>query len=699
MQQRNRIVSFRWKLWVQWAVALALILFLLAQISLQTLIDLFSRVNVWGVFLGGVVYMLTNVIRALRVAWICDRPMSDTGPLLVPTLASSFGNNVLPARAGEPIFVWAAHQRLGLSWGASSAVMVIMRVFDTMLVAIIFVLAAVLTGLAASSLILTVVAVGLSMAVVVTALLPWLGGFFVELLVRLVRLSHRPALVSFIEREGQRAADAFRQLRAPRIYAGVFLTSLVIWVLVFFWIYLLVRSLNIPVTLDQSIVGSTFGILSKAVPFSSIGGWGAHEVGWAAGFTLIGFPSALAIGSGFAVNTLIILTSAVCGLPAWLSLSDVQRQGNAQSAAQEGLAPRAPVQAAPQAAAPSPLAVDTLPVGQPPRHSPVRLFAQICALNEQETLAQVIRAIPRSIPGVAAVQVLVVDDGSTDQTAAVALQAGADHVVRHNCNKGLARAFQSGLDACIAQGADIIVNIDADGQYDGADIPALIAPILAQRADIVVGDRQVYTLAHFSPSKRMLERMGSAVVQMASGTHVADAVSGFRAYSREAALRLFVTSVFSYTVQTLIQAGKLGLAVASVPIHAHFTPRPSRLHRGILHFINQQASILIRTYVTYEPLKTFGMAATPFLLVGLGLLIRLIAIAAENDGQLVGHVQSLVAGSISLVIGLLLVMTGITADRIRENRRLLEEIMYRTRAQAATAQTANASSHSDLPHA
>jgi len=306
---------------------LALVVFLLAQISLQTLVDLFTHVNILGVALGAGVYMLTNVIRAWRVVQICDRPLADTWPLLTPTLASSFGNNVLPARAGEPIFVWAAHERLGLSWGASSAVMIIMRVFDTMMVAVIFVFAAVVTGAAASSLILWVISVALGGAVIVTALLPWFGGYLVNLFVAAVRLTRRAKLVAFLEHEGARAADAFKQLRAPRIYAGVVLSSLAIWLMIFGWIFMLMRSIGIEVRLDQSILGSTFGILSKAVPFSSIGGWGAHEVGWTAGFMLIGFPSSLAISSGFAVNTLIILTSAVCGLPAWLSLSSDQAKG------------------------------------------------------------------------------------------------------------------------------------------------------------------------------------------------------------------------------------------------------------------------------------------------------------------------------------------------------------------------------------
>jgi uncharacterized protein (TIRG00374 family) len=323
---KHGIFVRHWKILLQWTVALALIIFLLAQISLQTLIDLFTNVNLTGVLLGAVIYMITNVIRSLRVVCICDRPISDVWPLLTPILASSFGNNVLPARAGEPIFVWAAHERLGLSWGTSSAVMIIMRVFDTMLVALIFVFAAIFTGAAASSPVLGIVSVALGAMVILTALMPWMGKYFVQILIWFTRLTRKPKLIQFIELEGERAVDAFAQLRTPRIYAEVAITSFVIWIMVFGWIYVLIKSLGIPVTLDQSILGSTFGILSKAIPFSSIGGWGAHEVGWTAGFMLIGFSKDVAISSGFAVNTLIILTSAVCGLPAWMTLTGDQRK-------------------------------------------------------------------------------------------------------------------------------------------------------------------------------------------------------------------------------------------------------------------------------------------------------------------------------------------------------------------------------------
>ena len=312
-----------------------------------------------------------------------------------------------------------------------------------------------------------------------------------------------------------------------------------------------------------------------------------------------------------------------------------------------------------------------------------RLFAQICALNEQENIGPVIRSIPRTIEGVDSVHVLVIDDGSTDDTVTIASDAGADYVLHHNVRKGLARSFQDGIDACLSRGADIIVNIDADGQYDGAEIPALIKPILTRKADLVIGDRQVQSLQYFSPQKRLLQRVGSLVVQIAAGVVAPDAVSGFRAYTRSAALRLFVTSAFSYTIESLIQAGKLGLAVASVPILARETTRPSRLHRGTLHFISQQSTVLIRTYVTYEPLKTFSLLASFFMLIGVALLVRLVIIAAGEGGQIIGHLQSLVVGVFSVIIGVLLFLTGITADRIRENRRMIEEVLYRVRQQAS----------------
>jgi glycosyltransferase involved in cell wall biosynthesis len=311
----------------------------------------------------------------------------------------------------------------------------------------------------------------------------------------------------------------------------------------------------------------------------------------------------------------------------------------------------------------------------------ITLFVQLCALNEQDHIGPVIHEIPRQITGVDRVKIVVVNDGSADNTVEVARQAGADYIAHHPKNKGLARAFQTGLDTCLAHGADIVVNMDADGQYRGEDIANLIQPILLGKADVVVGDRQTATLQHFSPIKRQFQQFGSRVVQIAAGLTIPDAVSGFRAYSREAALRLYVSPLFSYTVQTLIQSGKLGLAVTSVPITARETTRPSRLHKGSFHFVRQQAIVLLRTYITYEPIKTFFGLAVPFLLIGLVLIVRVILIALGRGGVF-ANVPSLVVGAISLLIGLLLIMTGIIGDRIRENRRMLEEILYRVRKQS-----------------
>lgn len=314
----------------------------------------------------------------------------------------------------------------------------------------------------------------------------------------------------------------------------------------------------------------------------------------------------------------------------------------------------------------------------------VRLFVQLCAFNESEQIGAVIREIPRCIPRIASVTIVVVDDGSCDDTGEVALAAGADAVLRHTQRQGLARAFQTGVDFCLDHGADIIVNIDADGQYCGADIPALVQPILDGEADVVIGDRRPHQVEHFSPLKRALQRIGSCVVQVASGLRVPDAVSGFRAYGREAALRMFVTPQFSYTVQTLIQAGQLGLAVRSVPVAARETKRPSRLHRGMAHFVALQAGVLVRTYATYEPLKTFFGAALPFLLVGLFLIGRVVAIALARGGQF-ANLPSLIVGTLATLIALFLMMTGMLADRIRDNRRILEETLYLIRKQRAEA--------------
>jgi glycosyltransferase involved in cell wall biosynthesis len=308
----------------------------------------------------------------------------------------------------------------------------------------------------------------------------------------------------------------------------------------------------------------------------------------------------------------------------------------------------------------------------------LKLIVQIPAYNEAATIAQVIRDIPRSIPGMDNVEVLVIDDGSIDRTVAEAQAAGADHIISLGRNRGLAFAFQSGLDACLGQGADIIVNTDGDHQYPGEYIPAIVKPILDCQADLVIGDRQIDQVKHFSLQKRLLERFGSWIVRMASGTSVPDAPSGFRAYSREAALRLFVTSDFSYTLDNLIQAGKRGLRVAHLPITTNPT-RPSKLHRGSWHFVKRQGAIIVRAYATYEPLKTFFYLSLPFFLLAALLFTRLLIIFIKNEFTLPGNLQSLIVAVMALIVGFLVMIFGLLADRIGESRRLMEEILYRQR--------------------
>jgi glycosyltransferase involved in cell wall biosynthesis len=308
----------------------------------------------------------------------------------------------------------------------------------------------------------------------------------------------------------------------------------------------------------------------------------------------------------------------------------------------------------------------------------MKLIVQIPAYNEEATIAAVIQDVPRSIPGIDRVDVLVVNDGSIDRTVDHAQAAGVDHLLSLPYNRGLAFAFQAGLDACLRQGADIIVNTDGDNQYPGEQIPALVEPILRGQADIVIGDRQVDQVKHFSARKRLLERFGSWVVRMASGTAVPDAPSGFRAYSREAALRLFVTSDFSYTLDNLIQAGKRGLAVAHIPIATNPT-RPSKLHRGSWHFIKRQGATIVRAYATYEPLKTFFYLSLPFWLVALMLFVRLIVIFVQDGFRLPGNLQSLIVAVMALIVGFLVMIFGLLADRIGDARRLMEEVLYRQR--------------------
>jgi glycosyltransferase involved in cell wall biosynthesis len=320
----------------------------------------------------------------------------------------------------------------------------------------------------------------------------------------------------------------------------------------------------------------------------------------------------------------------------------------------------------------------------------MKLIIQIPVLNERDTIGNVITDLPRQIPGIDEIEILIVDDGCTDDTIAVALAHGAHHVVRHTSNKGLAAAYQTGLDTALRLGADIIVNTDGDHQYPGSEIALLIAPIVQGKADVVIGDRQVEQIEHFSPLKKGLQQLGSSVVRWASDTNVPDTVSGFRALSREAALRTFVTTDFSYTVENLIQAGKLRLTVATVPIRTNTVNRPSKLHRGNWHFIKRQGAIIARTYATYEPLKTFSYIAAGFFLVSMALLARaayvFIGRRLEWMELEASNYQSLMVGSVLLVMALVAFLIGLLADRVGGVRRLVEEMLYRVRAVQVTTE-------------
>ena len=306
-----------------------------------------------------------------------------------------------------------------------------------------------------------------------------------------------------------------------------------------------------------------------------------------------------------------------------------------------------------------------------------KLIIQVPCLNEATTLPETLAALPRRIEGIDTIEILVIDDGSNDGTAEVARRWGVHHIVRHRGNRGLAAAFRSGIDAALAAGADVIVNTDGDGQYEGQDIVRLVAPIVAGEADIVVGDRGVADNAHFSAFKRLLQRFGSGVVQRLAGTDVPDAVSGFRALSREAAQRINITTEFSYTTDMLIQAGRKRLAIASVPVRTHKVERPSRLFKSIPRFVAQTAVTMARAYTTYNPLRAFVGTGVVIAFLGLLPILRFLWFWASGDGE--GHVQSLVIGGSLLVLGVLVAIMGMLADLIGANRKLLEANLAQSR--------------------
>lgn len=303
------------------------------------------------------------------------------------------------------------------------------------------------------------------------------------------------------------------------------------------------------------------------------------------------------------------------------------------------------------------------------------LIIQVPAYNEQDTIGATLAALPRSLPGFDRVEWLLIDDGSQDRTVEIARAAGVDHVVRLTHNQGLARAFMAGLEACLKLGADVIVNTDADNQYDASCIADLVRPIQEGRAQIVVGERPIMQMQDFSLLKRLLQRLGSAVVKFVSATASPDAPSGFRAIDREAAMQMYVFGQYTYTLETLIQAGRKNLPITSVPVRVNRVTRPSRLVRSVPSYVLRSLITIIRIFVLYKPLRFFLLLGTLFLLPGLYIGLRFLLAYLSGDGQ--GHVQSLILASILVVMAVVTYAAGLIADLIAANRVLLEEIRMR----------------------
>lgn len=304
----------------------------------------------------------------------------------------------------------------------------------------------------------------------------------------------------------------------------------------------------------------------------------------------------------------------------------------------------------------------------------MKLIIQIPCLNEEKTLPETLAELPREVAGCDTVEWLVIDDGSTDDTAAVARANGVDHVVRMNGNQGLARAYMAGLAAAVELGADVVVNTDADNQYCAADIPKLVRPIVDGEADLVVGSRPISAIRHFSLLKRFLQKLGSGVVRTLSSTAVRDAPSGFRALSRDAALRLHVFSGYTYTLETLIQAGHSNLRVRDVPIRVNGPTRPSRLISSIPTYVRRSVHDLLGAYFVYRPVMIFGVLAIVFLTPASILAVRYLILAAMGSGE--GHIQSVIASGVLAVCGVFMLAIGVVAHLLGINRRMLEEIRY-----------------------
>jgi glycosyltransferase involved in cell wall biosynthesis len=308
----------------------------------------------------------------------------------------------------------------------------------------------------------------------------------------------------------------------------------------------------------------------------------------------------------------------------------------------------------------------------------MKLIIQLPCLNEAETLPGTLADLPRAIDGVDVIETLVIDDGSTDGTGDVARAQGVTHVVRFRRRKGLAAAFMAGIDACLKQGADIIVNTDADNQYAGHDIPRLVAPLLDGRADIVIGDRNIRNVKHMSWPKKLLQRLGSWAVRQVSNTQVPDSTSGFRAYTRDAALRMTIVSDFSYTLESIIQAGKKRMAIAHVEVATNPRTRPSRLFDSLFSYIKRSAATIVRIYTMYEPLKVFTYVGGTVFLAGVAIGLRFLyyyLFTVDSSGR----IQSLILAAVLMIVGFQTVMIGLVADVLSSTRKLLDDLLYRVR--------------------
>lgn len=312
----------------------------------------------------------------------------------------------------------------------------------------------------------------------------------------------------------------------------------------------------------------------------------------------------------------------------------------------------------------------------------MKLIIQIPCYNEEATLPVTLRELPRKLKGFQSVEWLIIDDGSTDGTVEVARKNGVHHVVHFKKNRGLAEVFLAGMDACIKLGADVIVNLDADNQYSAADIPKLVGPILEGKADIVVGARPIDTIDHFSFTKKMLQKFGSYVVRKVSNTSIDDAPSGFRAITRDAAMKLNVYNTYTYTLETIIQAGRKNMAILSVPIGVNEDLRPSRLVKSITSYVKRSVFTIFRIFIVYEPFRFFMRIGLVLVIAGILLGLRfLYYFFFVDNGN--GHVQSLILASILVVVGVQSIMSAFMVDLMAVNRKLLEEIQYRVRKQDA----------------